>query len=570
MSSVAPLPGDVIEDYEIVERIGGNMGFVFKARHRLLDKTVALKLLPVDFITDPARMARFQRELRVMGQLQHPNLVTAADARIVGCWHLVAMELIEGMDLQRLVQTRGPLPVAAACEAARQAALGLQYAHQHGLIHRDIKPSNLMLTRAGAIKVIDMGLAFIKEETTAQLTQTGLVLGTMSYCAPEQFRDPSHVDIRADIYSLGCTLFHLLAGKPPYWQRTTIAEVMQAHLHEAFPGLAEVRSDAPPSLEPVLARMIAKERDSRYATPDQVTEALTPFVDGANIKDLLPPPEKTADAPRRSTVREDKWPEVPPRRLEKAIDPIVIPPAVLPADRPDVVPTWGSAASSAQRRKGWKRMAAAIVGLLAIVGAAFLASSFWKRDRIVVLMDTTAEGGVYDDDNKKNGGNNAQELMNVLDDLPGLDLRPQPTSARWDRENAVLKMRPDLLVIHRSLFFHPLNAIFQFTKEKDEKEWDELYYAADDRLRVFIGFVGSHEPRTQFLIYSRGTDPNWLSQSFQDDWVRQVEVRFPKLKGRISTMVIPGKMEGTFRNPDTGLLMIREVQRILRLRDKRD
>src|SRR5437899_383182 len=241
MSGADPVPGDVIEDYEILEKIGGNMGLVFRARHRLLDKVVALKLLPAEWIADLARLARFQREIRVMAQLEHPNLVTAADARIVGSWHLVAMEWIDGVDLSWLVRTQGLLPVADACEAARQAALGLQCAHQHGLIHRDIKPSNLMLTRAGTIKVIDMGLALIREDSTAQLTQTGFVLGTMSYCAPEQFRDASSVDIRADIYSLGCTLYHLLAGKSPYCHRKTFAEIVQAHLNDPFTRLPEPR-----------------------------------------------------------------------------------------------------------------------------------------------------------------------------------------------------------------------------------------------------------------------------------------------------------------------------------------
>src|SRR5262245_22606475 len=155
MTGVAPEPGDVIEDYEILEKIGGNMGLVFKARHRRLDKVVALKLLPPDSIADPAPLARFQREMRVMGRLEHPNLVTATDARSVDSGHLVVMQWIDGVDLHRLVREQGPLPIAVACEAVRQAALGLQYAHQHGLIHRDIKPSNLMLSRAGTIKVID-------------------------------------------------------------------------------------------------------------------------------------------------------------------------------------------------------------------------------------------------------------------------------------------------------------------------------------------------------------------------------------------------------------------------------
>ena len=242
MSRADPAPGDFIEDYEILEKIGGNMGLVFKARHRRLNKVVALKLIP---ISDPALLARFEREIRVMGQLEHPNLVTAADAHNVGPWILVAMEWIDGMDLHQLVKRQGHLPVAAGCEAAREAALGLQYAHEHGLIHRDIKPSNLMLTRSGTIKVIDMGLALIMEDTTLQLTQTGLVLGTMSYCAPEQIRDASHVDIRADIYSLGCTLYHLLTGKSPYWQRKTFAEIIQAHLNDPFPSLVEARPEAP-------------------------------------------------------------------------------------------------------------------------------------------------------------------------------------------------------------------------------------------------------------------------------------------------------------------------------------
>src|SRR4051812_22200222 len=139
MNTAPPTPGQVIGDYEILEPIGGNMGLVYKARHILLDKVVVLKLVPAESIPDSARLARFQREMRAMGQLEHANLVTAADARSVGGWHLVDLELIDGWDLHQLVPLRDPLPVSAACEIARQAAQGLQYAHEHGLIHRDIK-----------------------------------------------------------------------------------------------------------------------------------------------------------------------------------------------------------------------------------------------------------------------------------------------------------------------------------------------------------------------------------------------------------------------------------------------
>ena len=361
---VAPVQGDVIGDYEILEKIGGNMGLVFRARHRLLEKVVALKLLPADWISDPARMARFQREMRIMGQLEHPNLVTAADARSVDCWHLVAMEWIEGVDLQRLVRTEGPLPVAVSCEAARQAAVGLQYAHQHGLIHRDIKPSNLMLTRTGTIKVIDMGLALTKEDSAMQLTQTGLVLGTVTYCAPEQFRDASRVDIRADIYSLGCTLYHLLTGKAPYCERKAFAEVVQAHLNEPFPTLAAVRPDAPAGLETVLARMTAKDPASRFATPSAVAEALEPFAQGADLAPLVP-----------ASV-----PQSPPPRPAGA--------KATPA------PNQRHSASNEQQPKAhWSRRAA-LVTLPAAAGAVFLYLNYGKRNRVVLTDGLAVSVGI--------------------------------------------------------------------------------------------------------------------------------------------------------------------------------
>jgi serine/threonine protein kinase len=364
MATAAPASGEILGDYEILERIGGNMGRVFPARHRLLDRVVALKLVPADWIADPARLSRFQREMRVMGQLEHPNLVTADDARSVGEWHLVAMELIDGVDLQQLVRLRGPLPFAAACEVARQAAQGLQHAHEHNLIHRDIKPSNLMLTRAGTVKVIDMGLALAREDSSAQLTQTGLVLGTMSYCGPEQFRDASHVDIRADIYSLGCTLYHMIVGKSPYWQRKTLAEIMEAQLHEPLPKLSEWRPDAPAGLEAVLMRMTAKDPNERFSTPREVVDALEPFSRGAELAALVPAKIQQPSPPQRVSTSKS-------------------------------MPTSGHlpAAASESQRPGarWTRRAAWTLTLLAIAGAAFLAINSRRHTPVVVLMDTSIQ-----------------------------------------------------------------------------------------------------------------------------------------------------------------------------------
>ena len=597
MVSVAPAPGDVLEDYEIIERIGGNMGLVFKARHRLLDRIVALKLLPADAITDSARLARFRRELKIMGQLEHTNLVTAVDARIVGRWHMVAMEFIDGTDLERLVETRGALPVADACEAARQTALALQYAHQHGLIHRDIKPSNLMLTHAGTIKVIDMGLAVIQEESTGQLTRTGLVMGTMRYCAPEQFRDASRVDIRADIYSLGCTLFHLLTGKPPYSERTTVAEVVQAHLNEPFPGLAEALPDAPAELNAILARMTAKDPGARFATPGEVAEVLSPFARGANLNYLVsarpsPPMARGMSTPGRE-------PELSPHRPGQRTNP---PAGITPA-------------LAARRR----RMAAALL-LLGIIGAVFVATSIREgqrararvqelerqlaeesqraeerreeerrraverqreqeaarvesqRDPIVVLMDTWAERGVYDKD--KAGGNNAQVLSEVLRVPLPHSVWQEPVGFEWSRYAHVLAMRPHLLIMHRSMFFHPLNEKIglgypPFTNDAARLKWEALYEEADKKLCFFIGYIGSLEPRTQFLIYSRGTDVRWKEENFRNDWAEKLESRFEPLRGRVNTMLIPNDQNGTFKDEKTAEEMRALVKKILRLPEKR-
>jgi len=552
-SRIDPGPGDVLEDYEIIEKIGGNMGLVFKARHRLLNRVVALKLLPADAITDPARLARFQRELRVLGQLEHPNLVTAADARVVGCWHMVAMEFIDGTDLQRVVETQGALPVPAACEAARQAALALQYAHQHGFIHRDIKPSNLMLTQAGTVKVIDMGLAVIQEESPTQLTQTGLVLGTMRYCAPDQFRDASRVDIRADIYSLGCTLYHLLTGKPPYSQRTTLAEVVQAHLHEPFPSLTEALPNAPANLETILARMTAKDPNARFATPGEVAEALEPFARGAELGRLVP--AATQQSPARPPAA-GKRPPTPER------------------PRP--------------RRTGacWLRIAATLVLLLAVVGAVLLSVNREDAranvpDRVVALMDTTALMGVYDTNNHKTGGSNADELYRGLVGLGGIllpsTLHKEGIDLDWARDFFIIGLKPDLIIIHRSSFFHPLAASIglkypqEFANAEDQTKFQNIYNAQDLRLRSFISAVGSAVPHCQFLVYSRGTDTNWLNDVFRSNWTATLESNMTNLQGRIHTMVIPDQTngaKGTFRDPGTMEEMKRRVRRILKFPER--
>ena len=542
-----PVPGEVIEDYEILEKIGGNMGWVFKARHRLLNKVVALKLLPAEWMADSNRLERFEREIRALGQLEHPNLVTAADARRMDSWYFVVMEWIEGLDLHQLVKAHGPLPISAACEAARQAALGLQFAHEHGLIHRDIKPSNLMLSVTGIVKVIDMGLALANEGTSAQLTQTGQVMGTMNYCAPEQFRNASTVDTRADIYSLGCTLYHLIAGKVPYGHRKSITEIVQAHLNEPFPNLREARPDAPGELETLLKRMTEKDPDARFPTPGAVAEALERFATGANLKPFVPtkagqePPAQFHPGKTPQPLQKRRRADEPERRLK------------LP----------------------WPRLAASVVALVAILGTAALFLS--SRKPVLVLMDTTAARGIYDDDNRRIGRSNAKEVVEALGAPELKELLPQkymhevPVDLGWAREEHVIGLRPTLVIIHRSSFYHPWAVELSlpyppFKTHEEYLEFSKRYEILGDKpLREFLKAVGKAVPQARFLIYSRGTETNWISPSFRQQWAKDLESDDSGMVGRVTTMEIPGGQKGSFRNEDTRFLLRSNVAHSLKL-----
>jgi WD40 repeat protein/tRNA A-37 threonylcarbamoyl transferase component Bud32 len=296
--------------YRVAGVIGsGGMGTVYRAEHRLMDRPVALKVIRRDLLGSESLVERFRREVRAAARLApHPNVVAAYDAEEVGDTHVLVMEYVEGTDLARLVEARGRLPVGEACEYARQAALGLQHALENGMVHRDIKPQNLMRTNRGQVKVLDFGLARFASEvgTGAGLTALGTVLGSADYMAPEQVEDPHAADIRADIYSLGCTLYHLLTGVPPFPGRGLMGK-LRAHAESTPTPLAAVRGDVPPELERVVARMTAKAPADRYATPAEVAEALAPFAEAmaegpAAIGDV---PTLPADSPSLATT----WPD---------------------------------------------------------------------------------------------------------------------------------------------------------------------------------------------------------------------------------------------------------------------
>jgi serine/threonine protein kinase len=277
------LPG-----YKVLGVLGrGGMAIVYKARQFCPKRLVAVKVIDLNLADSGEIAARFQQEQVLGALLRHPNLIAVHQAGCAaGCPYLV-MELVEGDNLDGLVGRYGPLPVAEACEIIRQAALGLQHLHENGLVHRDVKPSNLMLTFAGVVKLLDLGLArdLCELGKGERITWQGQFLGTLDYVAPEQCADPHAVDIRADIYGLGCTLYELLAGKAPFARPGYESAFlkMKAHTEAPVPPIQESRPEVPEGLAITLERMLAKDREERFASPADVVRALQPFATGAEL-----------------------------------------------------------------------------------------------------------------------------------------------------------------------------------------------------------------------------------------------------------------------------------------------
>lgn len=272
--------GFLISDkYRLLERLGaGGMGAVYLCEHMMMGRKVALKVLPTAQAEDPASLERFRREARAVARLDHPNIVRAHDIDRDDKLHFIVLEFVDGCNLHDFVRRNGVLSPDRAAHYIRQAATGLQHAHEAGLVHRDIKPGNLLLDRQGVIKILDMGLArFFHEDSAAFIKEyeVGYIIGTGDYIAPEQIVD-SRVDIRADIYSLGGTLYYLLTGKSPFQDGTNSQKIMWHQVRHPK-SLKLIRPDVPDELVRILQKMMAKEPGRRYQTPAEVAEAFVPL-----------------------------------------------------------------------------------------------------------------------------------------------------------------------------------------------------------------------------------------------------------------------------------------------------
>ncbi len=278
-------------EYEILGFLGaGGMGTVYAARHRKLDKRVALKILPERRLWDRQAVARFEREMRAVGKLEHPHLVTAYDAGEIDGTHYLAMQLVEGCDTAQLATRIGPLRSADACEIARQAALGLHAAHSQQLVHRDVKPSNLMLSPDGIVKVLDLGLARLTTDVAepVQISTSGKVMGTLDYMAPEQCDDCHAVDLRADIYGLGATLYKLLCGKAPLEgdRPATTLQKLRTLANGRIPSLRVHRPDLPAALIQYVDTMLSKEPADRPGSAAEVADRMSEFAMSSDLRTL--------------------------------------------------------------------------------------------------------------------------------------------------------------------------------------------------------------------------------------------------------------------------------------------
>lgn len=272
--------GFMIGGYRIIERLGqGGTGTVYLAEHEIMRRRVAIKVLPTPLAEDRELRERFVREAQAAAALDHPNVVHVYDFRKEGSLHFIVMEYVDGPSLQQMISRSGLLPIPLACEYVRQASLGLQHAHDSGMIHRDIKPANLLVDPNGVVKVLDLGLARYDVHGSESLTQrfnSKVVLGTADYLAPEQALNLHDVDPRTDIYSLGATLFALLAGRPPFYEATIGQKLMWHQMKDPEP-VHTLRPEVPGEVSALVQRMLAKNPANRPQSALEVAEILKPW-----------------------------------------------------------------------------------------------------------------------------------------------------------------------------------------------------------------------------------------------------------------------------------------------------
>ncbi len=355
--------GFFLDGYKILDQIGkGQMGGVYKAVHRF-GQIVALKILPASKAKNPHILGRFQREARLLTQLDHPNVVRAFQVGESNGVHFIVMEYLEGETLNDILARRQRLPVAEAARLMTQALDGLQHLHEKRMVHRDVKPANMMLvpvaegaaletTWDATLKILDIGLGrelfdenVPEADIETQLTQEGSVLGTPDYLAPEQAKDARAADIRSDIYSIGCVLFHCLTGQPPF-PDTNLMTQMLKHATETPAPLRLFLKEVPPGFQVVMDRFLAKRPEDRFQTPADAAAALRPFVTGGS------PAMAAKMVPAYRDWLESESQLERPQELDDATAVAAAKPAPVPKPATAPAPAWNSFGKPAPVRPG--------------------------------------------------------------------------------------------------------------------------------------------------------------------------------------------------------------------------
>jgi serine/threonine-protein kinase len=317
----------VVGSYVLLEPLGeGGMGQVFLARNWKLDTRAAVKVIRKERAAEPAVARRFLREVRALGAIRHPHIVHAIDADLDAGRLYYAMEYVPGTDLARLLRDGGPLPVETACRYAAQVADALRHVSGLGMVHRDVKPSNILVTADGSTaKLADLGLARFEcpYQGNARLTQVGMMIGTPDYVAPEQVQDSHRVDIRSDLYSLGCTLYHILTGRPPFLGPGIVEKLKQQESADAVP-VEVIQPDVPPTVAQIVRTLMAKKPRDRYQDPAEVWLDLRPYLHraGDTVTDAaskttpgMPAPVVEGPLPATDEIPNDWLPLVTPQSL---------------------------------------------------------------------------------------------------------------------------------------------------------------------------------------------------------------------------------------------------------------
>ncbi len=350
--------GLIVGRYVILERLGaGSMGRVYKARHDLMDRLVALKIIAPEIVSNERVVARFQREMKLVGRLDHPNVVRAFDADRINSILFIVMEYVAGQSLGQRMR-KGPIPPAEMAQYAAQAALGLQHAHVQGIVHRDIKPSNLLLNGDRQIKVLDLGLGVLMEADNQATfaTADGIAVGTVDYMSPEQACG-REVDGRSDLFSLGCSMYHLMTGRLPFPGQSPIERLGKRINGRPVPIL-EVKPDIPVGLVQVLDRLMAHKPQDRYATAGEAAEAL---------QSLLRPRVKAPAAGGNAVSRSESSRVTSPTMTTS---PAAEPKAV--AAKSPTYPSWFRPMADLAERKPKTALAAMLIALGAVFGCGFV------------------------------------------------------------------------------------------------------------------------------------------------------------------------------------------------------